>query len=303
MNELVSVVIPTHNRADLLPRAIDSVLNQTYSNFEIIVVSDGSTDNTEEVVKSYSDKDSRIRFIGYSPARGGNIARNTGIEAAKGEYVAFLDDDDEWMPAKLEKQINVMESNLDIGLVYTGVNIIYVNEGLRYSFIGESKGDLSKEILLDNHIGTTSTVMVRKMILEKTGAFDEKLKALQDFELWIRVCQKCLIGLVPEELINYYNYTGTNQVSSSTQKYIDAFSYINTKHKFLLNELTTNQMSIKKMNECMLLANKAMRNGDSKLTRKYCVQALKYGLCKSALVYWVLSFTSFKTVLKIRSMK
>lgn len=303
MNELVSVVIPTHNRADLLPRAIDSVLNQTYSNFEIIVVSDGSTDNTEEVVKSYSDKDSRIRFIGYSPARGGNIARNTGIEAAKGEYVAFLDDDDEWMPAKLEKQINVMESDNRIGLVYTGVNIIYVNEGLRYSFIGESKGDLSKEILLDNHIGTTSTVMVRKMILEETGAFDEKLKALQDFELWIRVCQKCLIGLVPEELINYYNYTGTNQVSSSTQKYIDAFSYINTKHKSLLNELTTNQMSIKKMNECMLLANKAMRNGDSKLTRKYCVQALKYGLCKSALVYWVLSFTSFKTVLKIRSMK
>lgn len=303
MNELVSVVIPTHNRADLLPRAIDSVLNQTYSNFEIIVVSDGSTDNTEEVVKSYSDKDSRIRFIGYSPARGGNIARNTGIVAAKGEYVAFLDDDDEWMPAKLEKQINVMESDNRIGLVYTGVNIIYVNEGLRYSFIGESKGDLSKEILLDNHIGTTSTVMVRKMILEETGAFDEKLKALQDFELWIRVCQKCLIGLVPEELINYYNYTGTNQVSSSTQKYIDAFSYINTKHKSLLNELTTNQMSIKKMNECMLLANKAMRNGDSKLTRKYCVQALKYGLCKSALVYWVLSFTSFKTVLKIRSMK
>ena len=117
MNELVSVVIPTHNRADLLPRAIDSVLNQTYSNFEIIVVSDGSTDNTEEVVKSYSDKDSRIRFIGYSPARGGNIARNTGIEAAKGEYVAFLDDDDEWMPEKLKKQIKVMESNPDIGLV------------------------------------------------------------------------------------------------------------------------------------------------------------------------------------------
>lgn len=301
MNELVSVVIPTHNRADLLPRAIDSVLNQTYSNFEIIVVSDGSTDNTEEVVKSYSVKDSRIRFIGYSPARGGNIARNTGIEAANGEYVAFLDDDDEWMTEKLERQISVMESNPDIGLVYTGVRIIYVNEQVSYNAHAKAEGDLSKVILLDNCIGTTSTVMMRKGLLIQAGKFDIKLRALQDFDLWIRVCQLCKVGLVSEEMINYYNYTGTKQVSALTDKYIEAFAYINDKYKNKMNALPEKMHQEKKYNEYMLLGNKAMRNGDGKLARKYIKEALKVIKSKKAMAYYLLSFCSYKTVLRFRS--
>lgn len=298
---MVSVVIPTHNRADLLPRAIKSVQAQTYQDLEIIVVSDGSTDNTKEVVEALSKEDSRIRFVEYHPGRGGNIARNTGIENAAGEYVAFLDDDDEFFPTKLEKQVAVMESDPEIGLVYTGVKILYINEKVSYASKARNCGDLSREILLDNHIGTTSTVMLKKEVIAKSGMFDVALKALQDFDLWIRVCQHCKVGVVPEELINYYNYTNSTQVSASTQKYIDAFAYINNKYADLFAELSPEMAAQKKRNEYSLLINKAMRNGNGKLAREYAGALKKNGGGKKALVFWCLSFFKYKTVLKIRS--
>lgn len=298
---MISVVIPTHNRADLLPRAIKSVQAQTWTDLEIVVVSDGSEDDTKAVVEALAKDDDRIKFIEYFPARGGNIARNTGIENASGEYVAFLDDDDEFMPEKLEKQMAVMQSDPQIGLVYTGVHIIYVNEDIAYSSIPKASGDLSKEILLDNIIGTTSTVMARKDVLLKAGMFDVKLRALQDFDLWIRVCQLRKIGHVPEEMINYYNYTDTKQVSALTDKYIESFAYINEKYKDMLAALPANKQREKKYNEHMLLGNKAMRNGDGKLARKFLKAAFKEQRSKKALAYYALSFTSFKTVLKLRS--
>lgn len=133
MSNLVSVVIPTHNRADLLPRAINSVLKQTYTNIEVIIVSDGSTDNTRDVVDSFIKNDDRVKFIEYTPSKGGNVARNKGIEASTGEYIAFLDDDDEWLLEKLKKQVEIIESDKEIGLVYTGSRIIYVNEKVEYN--------------------------------------------------------------------------------------------------------------------------------------------------------------------------
>jgi len=103
-NPTVSVIIPTYNRAHLVGRSIQSVINQTYQDFEIIVVDDGSTDNTEDIIKEFQKKDKRIKHIKHNKNKGGSAARNTGIRAARGEYIAFLDSDDEWMPTKLEKQ-------------------------------------------------------------------------------------------------------------------------------------------------------------------------------------------------------
>lgn len=302
MGKLVSVVIPTHNRVDLLPRAIESVLKQTYDNFEIIVVSDGSTDNTEEVVKKYADNDSRVKYIGYMPARGGNVARNIGIEASQGEYVAFLDDDDEWLSEKLSKQVGLLEKDDNVGMVYTGVHIIYVNEKVEYNSMSKVFGDLKRRILIDNCIGTTSTVVLRKSILEKSGMFDVELKALQDYDLWIRIAQYSKVDVVPEPMINYYNYLGKKQVSAVTQKYIDAFEYINKKYENKMRTLDTEEMHQKQTEEYFLLANKAMRNGEAKLARVYLKKIMKLGFSKKAFVYYFLSFASYKTVLKVRSM-
>ena len=298
---MVSVVIPTHNRCDLLPRAIKSVQSQTYSDLEIIVVSDGSTDDTRDVVEQIASGDERIRLIEYHPAKGGNVARNTGIEEARGEFVAFLDDDDEWLPEKLEKQVKVLESDDSVGLVYTGVNIIYVNENISYNSKVCSCGDMKTTILLDNSIGTTSTVILRKEIIAKSGVFDVELRALQDYDLWIRVCQHCNVGVVAEPLINYYNYTGSKQVSALTQKYVDSFSYINSKYSDLFEKMSPQQMKEKKNNEYSLLINKAMRNNEPKIARNYARALCKNGGRKKAVVFFLLSFLKYKTVLKIRS--
>lgn len=298
----VSVVIPTHNREDLLPRAINSVLAQTVKDFEVIVVSDGSTDDTEKVVKGIQNRDNRVRFEHYSLGKGGNYARNEGIRLSQGEFVAFLDDDDEWMPSKLEKQLVLMEENPKMVLCYTGVHVIYVNENIEYSFLPKQEGDLSRVILLDNCIGSTSTPMVRKSVFEKSGVFDNELGALQDFDLWIRITQYGEVGVVKEELINYYNYRGTKQVSAVTAKYENAFAYINNKYKDLFTQMTESEKTTKLVNEYILLGNKAMRNNERKKARGYYKKVLKSKFSLKNLVFYVLGFTNYEFILRLRNL-
>lgn len=298
---MISVVIPTHNRADLLPKAIRSVQGQTWKDLEIIVVSDGSSDNTKDVVETLAKEDDRIKFIEYYPAKGGNVARNTGIKNASGEYIAFLDDDDEFMSEKLEQQMAVMNANPQIGLVYTGVRVLYVNEQIEYKTKARNAGNLRQEILLGNCIGTTSTVLVRTSVLLQAGMFDEKLKALQDYDLWIRVCQLCEIGCVPDEMINYYNYSGTKQISSATNKYEEAYDQINKKYRDMIAMMPPEKQREKKYNEYIGLGNRALRNGNGKLARKYIREALKIMMKKKALASYVFSFFDFKLLLRLRS--
>ena len=296
---MVSVVIPTHNRVDLLPRAIESVLNQTYKDIELIVVSDGSTDGTDELMGNYAN-DSRIKYINYKPAKGGNFARNTVFDAAKGEYVAFLDDDDEWLPTKIEKQVALMESDKEVGLVYTGINCIYVNEGISYPFNPQLRGNLSKEILFRNYVGSTSSVMLRRNYCEDCR-FDENLPALQDYDLWIKVLQGCKADVVSEPMVNYYNYRNQTQVSSSTAKYVQATEYINKKYADLFAKLSTNECKRKKCNNIMLLGNKAMRNNSPAEARNFFWQAFIIKPSVSPMLSWFLSFFGYKNMLRIRS--
>lgn len=296
----VSVVIPTHNRSDLLPRAIQSVLRQTEQDFEIIVVSDGSTDDTDALMLEFEEKDKRIHYISYKPGRNGNYARNKGIKAAKGEYIAFLDDDDEWLPNKVEKQVALMEADKEVGLVYTGINCIYVNENITYPFIPKLRGDLSKEILFQNCVGSTSSVMLRCSHC-RACRFDEKLQARQDFDLWINVLQGCKADVVSEPMVNYYNYRNQTQVSSSTAKYIQATDYINRKYANLFAKLTPQEYKLKQFNDIMLLGNKAMRNNSPVEARKFYIRAMRTRHSPSSIASWVLSFFGYKTMLRIKS--
>lgn len=201
----VSVIIPTYNRAHLVGRAIRSVLNQTYQDFEVIVVDDGSTDNTEEVVKSFND--SRIRYVRHEQNRGGAAARNTGIKMAQGEYIAFQDSDDEWLPEKLEKQMKVFENApAKVGVVYTGFWSIEGNVK-KYSLdreIRHKEGDIHSQILQGNFIATP-TAVVKKVCFEKAGMFDERLPRLQDWELWIRVSKYFNFKVIDEPLGTQYS--------------------------------------------------------------------------------------------------
>lgn len=296
---MISVVIPTHNRADLLPRAIDSVLNQDIKeDVEIIVVSDGSTDDTADVVKKYDPE--IVRFWEYFPGVNGNHARNVGAQNARGEYVAYLDDDDAWMRDKLRKQLDTMRAE-NCGLSYTGVNIIYEYEKVSYHSIPKQKGDLSTAILLDNCIGSTSTVVVKKDLLLQCGGFDEELGALQDYDLWIRVCQRTNVSVISEPLVNYYNYTNKNQVSSSTEKYVNAFRIIEGKYQALFESLNASTEKERLVNKYALLANKCLRNGNKKEAFPYIKGMWKEGLWKTALKFWAVSHLPYKYVLGLRS--
>lgn len=299
----VSAVITTHNRKSLLINAIKSVQNQTFPIYEIIVVSDGSTDNTKEVVEELQKDDKRIKFIEYFPSKNGNYARNTGIKAAKGEYIAFLDDDDIWLPDKIELQINKFKENKKIGLVYTAQNAIYINQKVIYQTKPNKEGNLSKLILFHNYIGSTSQVMIKKEVIKKCGNFDLNLKALQDYDLWIRICQNYDVGVVKEPCINYYNNLNTNQVSKNTNNYIDASFYISDKYSNIINKkLTKKEQKIRKRNNYLLISKKSMRNNQKKQAFLYALKANKEYFSASSLMYLSVSLLPFSLVLKLRKM-
>jgi len=189
---MVSVIIPTYNSVKCIRRAIDSVLAQTYSDYEIIVVDDGSTDNTAQVVKSYGGK---VRYI-YQENAGVSVARNTGIAAAKGQWIAFLDADDEWLPEKLKKQMELLARCSE--LVWCATNY-YQSDGKsrkpRISVSSLEKALAGREYIENYfaeaarkrcHIGTP-TVVVHRTVFEDLGGFEPGRAAGEDFDMWCRI--------------------------------------------------------------------------------------------------------------------
>jgi len=215
---LVSVIVTTYNRADLLCETLDSILSQTYENFELIVVDDGSTDNTEEVVKRHSA--GRINYIKTENWGGPARPRNIGIEKATGEYIAFCDDDDIWLPKKLEKQINYIV-NSNYGMIFTmqkqfGATSIFSN----YFGIGPLpfKKDTSANALLQVNCIPTSSVVIKKDLLDQIDYFDERRSfiAIEDNDLWIRVSKVAAIGFVPNVLVLHRNHRDGTYLNSTT---------------------------------------------------------------------------------------
>jgi len=203
----VSVIIPTYNRADLLSRAIESVLNQTFKCFELIIVDDASTDNTKEVVEEIQKRDQRIRYIRLDKNSGAPAhPRNVGIQNAKGEYIAFLDHDDEWLPEKLKKQIELFENSKKKNLGFVGCNALIVDEqdGKKYEYRLPRVENVFRRLLESNFVWSASSVIVKKSVINDIGLFDERLKNADDWDMWIRIAQKYNFDFVPEVLFKYY---------------------------------------------------------------------------------------------------
>lgn len=227
-NPRVSVIIPVYNRAFLIRRALQSVLNQTYRDFEIIVVNDGSTDNLEDTVKSF--KDDRIRYFQHNKNRGAPAARNTGIRAAKGEYIAFQDSDDEWLPEKLEKQIIAFENAKPaVGVVYSGFWLIK-NDKRTYMPTKETlqkEGNIHNELLKGNFVSGVSAI-VRRNCFEKTGMFDENVPRLQDWELFIRLSKHYEFKYINQPLV--LAYSTSESISGKNDNIPKAQEIILAKH-------------------------------------------------------------------------
>jgi glycosyltransferase involved in cell wall biosynthesis len=203
--KLVSVVIPTHNYARFIRRAVDSALAQSYPAVECVVVDDGSTDETPQVLAGYGERIRAIRTEQQGPAG----ARNAGIRGSRGELVAFLDADDCWRPLKLERQVEALESDPSLGAV--GCAVVFVNaageETGRHTFpTPPVPTDLRRQLqdLACRRLwvgGSCSGALVRRRVLDDVGLFDESLKAAEDWDLWLRLAAKYPYRNLPDALV------------------------------------------------------------------------------------------------------
>lgn len=230
----VSVVIPTHNRAQTIERAIQSVLSQDVENLEVIVVDDASTDNTEQVIKALGDQ--KIRYIRHETNKGAPAARNTGIAAACGDLIAFQDSDDEWMPDKLAKQMQLFEasgSNADV--VYSGFlrQSLNIQTYIPGPWVTVRQGDILQQLIQGNFV-STQTMVLRRECFEKSGVFDEQMPRLQDWELAIRLAKHYPFHLIDEPLVIAYETAGN--ISSDDAAGCQALQLILAKHNDIFQE-------------------------------------------------------------------
>ncbi len=235
---LVSVVITTRNRVKLLKRAVYSVLEQTYSNIECIVVDDDSSDATADFCNGQNVV---YIHIPSNQRRGGNYARNLGIKFAKGDYVAFLDDDDYWDRTKIEKQIQLV-NEYGAMFIFTGQKheIVDRNGSITYRDIPVPKSNTGtfKKKILYNICTNTSCILVARDVLLEVGLFDEQLKFWQEYELTIRIAQKYDFFAVPEPLTIYrVDLNDKSRLTNKYEEWLETVNLIKNKHKSLYQEL------------------------------------------------------------------
>ncbi len=223
MKPFFSVIIPTYNSAEKLVRAIKSVLSQTYKNYEIIIVDDGSSDNTAQVVKEIAQQD--IRYI-YKANGGPASARNMGIRTAFGKYICFLDADDEFMPDKLKIFYDICLNNE----VFLYTDAVYIDEVKNSSYLFSNQVSIFQghcfNALMNNNFIVTSTVCIKRIIFDEIGYFNEnvQLKFVEDYDLWLKITNKYPLTYINQPLTRYYIHQSNN--SSNIQRTVNSLIII-----------------------------------------------------------------------------
>ena len=230
MNNLVSIIIPTFKRYDLLPRAMESVLMQSYKYKEIIVVDDNAPNSkerqlTEKLMKNYTSKG--VLYIKHEQNKNGSAARNTGIKNSTGEYIMFLDDDDEFLPGKIQNQLNRLR-NLDNtwGACYSGY-LCYSGQSLVYTSKERKEGTLLKDALMRNlWIAGGSNLMIRRSVIDKIGLFNETFSRNQDIEFLVRILKQFKIAKDDHLGLKIYIYNKQHAftLDELTDQYLSSFS-------------------------------------------------------------------------------
>jgi glycosyltransferase involved in cell wall biosynthesis len=201
----VSVVIPAFNHGRYVGEAVQSALDQSYPDLEVIVIDDGSTDNTREVIRGFGD---RVRYF-HQENRGLAASRNRGIGESRGDFVAFLDADDLWLPRKLERQLEVFDQHPSARLVYAGVFHVDCGGRVLKEIRPRHRGATLPQLLLDNIvIGSGTTAVVPRECLRELGGFDERFSVCEDWELWLRIARRYEMDYVDEPLAKYRLHAG-----------------------------------------------------------------------------------------------
>jgi glycosyltransferase involved in cell wall biosynthesis len=244
----VAVIIPTYNRAALIERAVQSVLGQTFRDFELVIVDDGSTDGTAEMplLKNSDPREPRLHYTRLPENRGVSAARNAGVTATSAPWIAFLDSDDEWLPEKLRQQVRWTIEHPDMHIVQT--REIWIRRGTRVNppkTHEKSAGDLFAASL-ERCMITPSSVMLRRTLFQSMGGFNESLPACEDYDLWLRVTCRCPAGLVDEYLLKRYG--GHADQLSATVPVLDRFRIRSVIDLLASNVLTDEQKVLARKN-------------------------------------------------------
>ncbi len=260
----VSVVIPTHNRAALVVRAIRSVLAQTVSDVEVIVVDDASPDDTPAAVAQIDDP--RLKFVRLAKNGHQAHAANVGIAQARGEFVAFLDDDDEWLPNKLEAQLARLSEVPDASAVYCRC-FVQTSEGLRppRPRAGLPEGDITDSLLRRSIVMTPSAYLVRRSVLLEVGGFDESIVHTLDIDLWLRMSQAGHhFAIVPEPLFIYHAESETPRLTTEAVAQLRGFLAIDRRWGGLMRE----RLGVEAYERWVNNRRKKIRHGHEKLLKK-----------------------------------
>ena len=257
MSVYVSAIITTHNRKELLPRAIESVLTQTYNDMECIVIDDASSDGTTEYIKDYILSGKIVYHrIPENETKGGNHARNVGISMSKGEYIAFLDDDDEWLPDKIRTLVAALDIFPEAHFVHSAGYKEYDNEAGRRELVQLVKNIETEVVLQDLSIDILTEIrtlnialFVKKDILVDIGEYDENLRFLQEYEMSVRLFQKTKAIYVNKPLYVIHINTSDNQrLTNNIDGWEQALKAINLKHQNLIDKLSFTQKMERKFN-------------------------------------------------------
>lgn len=232
---LVTVIITTYNRPEYLRSAVQTVSEQRYAPIELVVVDDCSEVPASEVLADVSPDVRDFEIVRHDENRGANAARNTGVEAATGTYIAFLDDDDRWAPEKLAKQVaRFRDADDDVGLVYVGRKGTMNGEVRDVVVPDRIDGDVTKAVLCQNVVGTQSAVMVRADLAKETP-FDERFKRWADLEWYVSLSTKCDFEPVREPLVTY-EYDAHNRISDNYDNLLESYRLFVEKYRGLAAE-------------------------------------------------------------------
>lgn len=220
----ISIIIPTFNREKFIGDAIRSILVQTFQDFEIIIIDDGSTDGTADVIKSFiTDK---LKYI-YQQNHGRSNARNHALSLATGHYITFLDSDDLYLPNKLELQVSYMDAHPDVGMIYTSAHCMDEDGNpISHYYDALVSGWIYQEIAFFRPITITlPTVMARREVFDKVGGFDEKMERFEDTDMWRRIAKIFLVDAIPIPTCNLRTHEGNALAGQNPQKIEDAVTY------------------------------------------------------------------------------
>ncbi len=220
----VSIIIATYNREKFLREAIASVFKQTYQDFELIIVDDGSIDNTRQLVTEFHD--TRLRYI-YQNNKGRSNARNVGLKHAKGSYFTFLDSDDVYLPEKLALQVAYLDKHTHVGMVYSSAYCIDdIGDLIPYKYTATESGSIYKKIAFFLPVTITlPTVMARREIFLKAGKFDENMNRFEDTDMWRRISKITRIEAMNIYTCKLRTHTDNHLLSQNPQKIVDAIHY------------------------------------------------------------------------------